>query len=1679
MKKLLMVLLCLVPSFVITLYAQLPELKMVVEHDPSIGKLNPFNVKKDVNTTSATFDDYYGRGGIYFEFKDYAIDLPRFATSAYVTCGTAAISSTYVQLKSDFEAMDSKHGGMYFQKVYPNITGAGVTGSSVFMLGFLNDVHLETILSEISTTAVTSLNIRLGYAELLGNSQSPPSIPGADVSSVPNMTLRVFNQANPDFNRLGFNSTHYLTGVPIAWEVSNGGNPDVTLMALEGIGKASEPTDHIDLNDNFNAVQTYDDQYFNYFSGSYQHNLTQSHPAQVVYPALGVKNSVGTTGVSHNSNFIVTNSGIAKYLDVDGRNGIYTPPDVVNLSASVYATTNGRDEYGNILYDAQGNAVFWDPLVEAMNFGCVAVSSGTTPKDHSHLKTHSLLNREKTLYETKSLDEWEHYNPDSVLISTYRYAYHEENLEVFSFASFNESEVNNGDFTSYVKPLAIGLVRIDEDGSVYFPPSHFHPVGANKFASSVDDRKDAHLDLVVPYENEISVFYDNDNWNTDNEFQVDQGTVSFATGFASGVAMLVRGIYGAPHGFGQEFSYLNHRDIYDIMTFTAEKVEDVPYQISEPAGIEESWGGGRNLNSVDIFYFNSSFPIQTEYTVQHSDELRRSFAQRMGFGMIDAYRSVAHAITRKAPHRIEEKSDVNFLNTQNIDGTRYLHFGAYVGGFFGVLGEDKNFSVPYTVLSDPLVVLDQYPVLKYGGVDLPDEDGNPLDHQVHNNQGVTILSDGVVLDVPLITCAVIDGIVKTNGENEVAAFTCKSMVNGTNKPGKILLSGYSRNVNYQGWIKIDDLRLDAEGGEKVELRIQHLDPNFYSDFKFDSEIYGKVNLRPNTSIVVENGAVLRLKPGAKVDLSESDQIVVEDGGTIIAEYPCSVVGGGILVQAGGKLVVEAKPNNKRIHRTELLTDIVTEGNLAKELGTKDGLLLIEKGAFVSLSSFNIGGEMRVEEAAHVELCESRKKLPNSDRANYMITGSFNVEGVEGLPIKITGELQRLPTTRGHGEGFYSKWEKVLQPAFVEMYGHPLSSRNTVVGVLGGNLEVGKSSISLAYLESTEVFFYFQDAQVELFENSSFVADEDLNSDSRYPLVALVSDNNQPDDLAVDVYLSRNTFAKSGIDYVAKPIHRKKRFIGLLASNLQRVTSENTEFHGLYRGVEFTGIGAYVSNNNIYRDCDKAINVHQSGSLFQCGDEFKENVYCISTHNAMVARLANSEYYDSKYGVSATNTPEVSIKSGDFQDYAFGVHNGGSTIYLSNHQYGNSTSVIVAKEIQSGVTYFSPQHYNGAAYAKDLDIQRLDYSVASRGRVRMQCGLNSFKDQTEHRFHLFAHDNHLNYKVYVNRNEFVYDFAYQIRENSLISHVGDILYERGSDNTCQLISLVGPSPSLDLSYCNGSNHHFPQLDPSSGEFELVNESWFDTSTPLTAIVHGYNDAIGAVRSSNATVETDLLFLGQAIVAAKLLKDSLPEIQDSIVLIMEGKLNSTSASVVDFVRLKLADYYLESQNVTKASQYYSTLSTTASILELQTTASLQLSLIHSTEANATGATRMIKILSEFAKYDWFVDYYDVATTATSSSKLGHQVSPEDNTDAVDVLPVPFGSTMQVSLRSNEEGNIRLSLTNQDGRRVLENDLRSHQSGRNEFEIDTGNLARGVYFLVVEFPTGTILTKKVVKL
>lgn len=440
---------------------------------------------------------------------------------------------------------------------------------------------------------------------------------------------------------------------------------------------------------------------------------------------------------------------------------------------------------------------------------------------------------------------------------------------------------------------------------------------------------------------------------------VSDGT-SYSAPEVAGVAGLMRSVnyYVSPNDSTPTDLADVQRNINNIITFTADKIDD--YNDFIPLGQNATEATAFPASITDEAYTSGALDPQAagtgtwqyNYIDQGpNDPLNRSWAQRVGFGRVNAYRAVANAIYCNGIHLYNASrnlsADFAAGNCLNENSKYLMHFGAW--------------QAPDNAPMDSSLILQS------GGKIIP----NQTPPWPHRNQGETLLNsfDGktaTVLTVGMNDILAIDGIVKGDGK-------ANHKITSAGTTGKILIAGYLQDVEISGdTTKMDDLIIYSSGS------------NGYSNVTVSSgqrsEIYGDVQLQDNGNFIV-NGGDLTIQPGGEIELEGNNNFEIQSG--LVKMMASSTISSStqqVIVDNGATLEIAGL----------LAANILCEVHVRQ-----GGMLLIDSGANLQLDQFLVDSGGTIE-------CAPGGRLTLNDDTLDQCKGNWIFSGTSNAPCMITG-----------------------------------------------------------------------------------------------------------------------------------------------------------------------------------------------------------------------------------------------------------------------------------------------------------------------------------------------------------------------------------------------------------------------------------------------------------------------------------------------------------------------------------------------------------------------------------------------------------------------------------------------------------------------------------------------------
>lgn len=1183
---------------------------------------------------------------------------------------------------------------------------------------------------------------------------------------------------NSDYQRLGWQYDLFKLNIPMAWAITKG-NEDVTIAIGDGLFHYPDPSpsglayitfpqhpditprqfgsstgnffwlsevyrslseplavygsnDGLDIDENFPGTGLFAD---------------NEHGFSIMSLAISRENGEGMVGVAPNIRavgFNLESNTAAHKIDMDGlSNDIIKVPDVETISALVDEASFKTDvQSGIVAIVGAGNDVHeyvTGSLTTPSSLSCTEIS---TP----YLR----MTGPRALAPASTV--WDDIGTKIITVGN----------------------VSNGQLTE----TPCGLY-MDGNGWEYSDNRNYSP-GREKFPAPgslrANERKQlAFMDLVVP-KNEISAslsFVEGNYNNTVPKFRHGDAATSQAVAQVGGVVALMRSVnryLGVPlnaNGLPLDGTDV-HKKAYNILTFTARKVEDNGRNLFSYPRKEDVGGSSVDVSIIlpghpcwdfnlmggyyddNLLTANEMANPQFNYVVQTYDNLKRSWAQRMGFGMVDAYRAVAHSIPMKASYKYQQSTTL--VHGYALNGRNFVHFGSKVNEQLD-LAEDRNNSG-----SQQNIELN---VLEWGGADLPGEN--------HNNQGVTRLQGttaSITVTIPQNFVATIDGIVKTDDNLTNRTITTSAASGSTNDHGLILITGMLDGVQLKGRMKISDLLVNPLATTLTGITVQNHGNTSDPLTRRGSEVFGTVTLKNDAFLTVDRNAVLTLQPGGVIDMQGNQNIVIKDGASLVMEYPSTIkgtTGRQVVVEKNGKLIIKAKPSADRLWRTELLAAVdVKEG----------GQLIVEEDALLQLGNVpnpvyvEYGGLMQCKPGSHVIIPNGRTVL---------CAGKLIAVGEDQHQVSISSDLTNC------GD-------------FVSQAAASISA----VSIAGGT--VSKSILDLKYCTVDNVSIWAMDMPTAPVEHCVFRTSS--KNSIRTMFFKLASP--QPSYVILPAELTdfsmldcRFIDREGDVDVNQWRGDDDYKVSGVVLNGLRNVTVEQSFFTFLMQGVGTRLCDNVVVTKNYFSASDYGLYDDGSTVLFCnniCDRTERGNALTLSR----TSRTIDNTYVNVWNGVRGESTAQQYVRNNSIADFREGVFADNSPFVLQQQEASASANIHCPSGnllLENGYNNFisdDPDNRESeflnfdplGSGGKRLKEQQRDISIKGNAVVGVYSGYNKFS--VESGYHLYKEDTPLQI-VPVSYNQWNGPSGMAVRYNSNISPSGSVLnVEDDINKSCDVL-----------------------------------------------------------------------------------------------------------------------------------------------------------------------------------------------------------------------------------------------------------------------------------------------------
>lgn len=634
------------------------------------------------------------------------------------------------------------------------------------------------------------------------------------------------------------------------------------------------------------------------------------------------------------------------------------------------------------------------------------------------------------------------------------------------------------------------------------------------------------------------------------------------------------------------------------------------------------------LNTARYYYastFEDGRPFQLQYETQWNDNLKRSWAQRMGFGLVNAYRAVAHSIRQKGAYEYSTSGYINLLNQDvngdsrgyiNPVGTRLMHWGGIVNEGIRPF-ELQNWRGPTYGNDDTLLVLE------WGGASLPGE--------FHNNMGVTRLNSHseqkVELTVPSHAILAIDGILVSDEPER--SHVVKSYLIGMTETSKILMEGWLQDVEIFGNLRIGDLT--------VVSTTEHLSGCIGIGNTADiSEIYGKVTLKEHAMLY--SWGLCKFKPGSYVDMQGTKDIILNDNSNTFLEYGTTITGlpgRKIVVKNGAILNIDSKA------KVDLLCEVLVESG---------GTLIINSDAVVRANRITIQ-----KDADFMMFDGSTLAL---DAPEQFWDGRVIINGGPDNFTQIIGMLKE--TCLPIDDPNYTEFDNIYTAPTIYMK--------------GSCTEPTKSVLHLIYARFKNISVETHDFPIIPALNSEFLSNTRITNPylNFKSLLSVYYDNCQ--DCNRSEY---KTFDMQGCifqdvsgyePHPSEPDNWNRRIYrtgGLMITGIEDVDIRTSKFLGLEYGVATYDCGDVKISDSEFSF--SGIGDYDFGSTTTlCDNHYLEVQFGSVRDHSLIGKAFDNWYWLSRIGFSVMASTQQRFRGNHFQEYLMGIRSSCSEIVLNNY-----------------------------------------------------------------------------------------------------------------------------------------------------------------------------------------------------------------------------------------------------------------------------------------------------------------------------------------------------------------------------------------------------------------------------
>lgn len=765
--------------------------------------------------------------------------------------------------QSDYGIWDSlatANGGIKFRREFPDNSDSTSYANRSYELCFGSYVHVDSVESVIrSTSNCEYVLYRNRSAKMLGIPSEPGILPKTAVDEIGNFIGTTSSYSNKRKYEHGWLQGYYELDLPMAWEITKGKN-SVYVAVSDVFDRTAGPIEsHQDLSSTPAGNFYFQD---SKHSGSIilRNLYDDNHGYAILHQVAGQENSVGLIGVAPKVRVaaVVMYSDCSQ-LDLESASGIQVP-HVVNCSFFAAGRT-ANDAYFNAMNAGVSLVGTLDNVRQ--DFTTFTNEYGLTEPFETHVEGSETIDKAMTLPKLDRPGSNTYLDPSFPTDP-------KKDVRVLCVMGYENNTTSQ--LGQCYSPLS-SEVTIPEDANF--------SIGIKKFSTNTNsserlaEKEAAAIDVIAP-RNLIRAAY-----SGGSAYKDGNAGNSFTIPHVSGVIGLMMSVHDRLGLQGLDV----HRRVYDIVTFTADKIQDpgLSRSVEDVMDITQphsSRSGTTRTYGIPNILFSLNYPdllktvggekyLKTELQQVANDPLSRYWGIRVGFGRVNAFRCLAHSIPDKntagevnVKYQYSGSDALDWSRGHSLEGTTFLHLGKFKNATEMVLAKGGHV---YT--------------------------GEPA---YRNNNGKTLVD--VDLSVGSNQALVVDGILTTS-------LTSNYKKISTSSTGRILITGWVENVSLEGQIRATDLRIKKTGtGEVIRCtgNSELYDTTWVSGGSNFVVASGTLTMQPGSILYLDGTSKLVIKAGAELKMSHGSKIIDKRTNKAVN---CVSLEAKTSTLAGGKLTV--------------------------------------------------------------------------------------------------------------------------------------------------------------------------------------------------------------------------------------------------------------------------------------------------------------------------------------------------------------------------------------------------------------------------------------------------------------------------------------------------------------------------------------------------------------------------------------------------------------------------------------------------------------------------------------------------------------------------------------------------------------------------------------------------------